>query len=120
MMAEKQFKLAAGDIKPLAEGRGGCFATDMITVQGRKVGYMYREQPDFDQDSGWRFFSGAESEQYLADPQHTAVYDVNTIANYDPAIIPLLASPVGSAFERRGLFKKFVAVPFEAPEEQRG
>ena len=25
--------------------RGGCFATDMITVQGRKVGYMYREPP---------------------------------------------------------------------------
>src|SRR5439155_10155099 len=90
-------------------GRGGCFATDAITVQGRKVGYMYREKPDFEHDSGWRFFSGTESQAELDDPAHTDVYDVNTVANYDPAIIPLLNSPVGSAFERRGLFKKFVA-----------
>jgi hypothetical protein len=117
-MPEKQFKIAAGDMKPLAPGRGGCFATDMITVEGRKVGYMYREEPDFPEDSGWRFFSGTESQEYLDDVSHTAIYDVNTIANYDPAIIPLLDSAVGSAFERRGLFKKFVAVPFEPSGEE--
>jgi hypothetical protein len=112
-MAEKRYKISAEEMKPLAEGRGGCFATDMITVDGYKVGYMYREPLDFPDDSGWRFFSGKESEDYLDDPDHTAIYDVNTIANYDSAIIPLLDTPIGSAFERRGLFKKFVAVPFE-------
>ena len=117
-MAEKQFKIAAGDIKPLVEGRGHCFATDMITVDGRKVGYMYREPPDSEDDSGWRFFAGGESPAYLDDPGNTSVYDVNTIANYDAEIIPLLDSPAGSAFERRGLFrKKFVAVPFEPPDD---
>ena len=60
---------------------------------------------------------GTESAEYLDDVAHTTVYDVNTIANYDPAIIPLLDSAVGSAFERRGLFKKFVAVPFEPDDE---
>jgi hypothetical protein len=117
-MAEKPFKIAAANIKPLAEGRGACMATDAITVEGRKVGYMYREPPDFPEDSGWRFFSGTESQEMLEDPGHTEIYDVNTIANYDPEIIPLLDSPAGSAFERRGIFsKKFVAVPFEPPEE---
>jgi len=117
-MAEKQFKIAGSDMKPLAEGRGGCFATDMITVEGRKVGYMYREKPDFAEDSGWRFFSGTESQEYLDDPANTTIYDVNTIANYDPAIIALLDSTIGSAFERRGLFKRFVAVPFDRPDEE--
>ena len=116
-MAEKQFKIPAANIKPLTPERGGCFATDKITVEGRKVGYMYREEPDFEHDSGWRFFSGTESPEYLDDPANTTVYEVNTIANYDPGIIPLLDSPVGSAFERRGLFKKFVAVPFEPPPD---
>jgi hypothetical protein len=116
-MAEKQFKISGDRIKPLAEGHGGCYATDRITVEGHKVGYMYREKPDFPEDSGWRFFSGKESQDYLEDPGHTAIYDVNTIANYDDAIIPLLGSPVGSAFERRGLFRRFVAVPFEPPAE---
>ena len=118
-MPEKKFKIPAADIKPLATGRGGCFATDAITVDGKKVGYMYREEPDFADDSGWRFFAGNESPEYLDDPANTTVYDVNTIANYDAEIIPLLDSPVGSAFERRGLFKKkFVAVPFEPPGDE--
>ena len=116
-MSERKFKIAGADIKPLAEGHGGCFATDAITVEGRKVGYMYREKPDFDEDSGWRFFSGTESQEYLEDPDYTTIYDVNTIANYDSAIIPLLEAPIGSAFERRGLFRRFVAVPFEPSAE---
>jgi hypothetical protein len=110
-MSNKQFKIPGNQIKPLTAGHGGCFATDMITVDGKKVGYMYREDPDFPNDSGWRFFSGKESEDYLEDATHTEVYDVNTIANYDPAIIPLLDSPIGAAFERRGWFGKFAAVP---------
>lgn len=110
---ERQFKIPGSQIKPLAEGHGTCFATDMITVEGRKVGYMYREKPDSPEDSGWRFFSGKESEEYVNDPSHTTIYDVNTIANYDPAIIPLLDSPIGSAFERRGFFGKLVQVPFD-------
>ena len=117
VMSEKQFKMAGSEIKPIAKGHGGCFATDMITVEGRKVGYMYREKPDFPEDSGWRFFSGEESQDYLEDASHTQIYDVNTIANYDPAIISHLEAPIGSAFERRGWSRKFVAVPFEPPDE---
>ena len=117
-MPDKQFKIPGDQIKPLAEGRGGCYATDMITVEGRKVSYMYREKPEFAEDSGWRFFSGKESQEYLDDSGHTAIYDVNTIANYDQAIIPHLDAPVGSAFERRGWFGKFAPVPFEPPDER--
>ena len=39
------------------------------------------------------------------------LYDVNTIANYDPEIIPFLDSPPGSAFERDAQTGEFVAVP---------
>jgi len=82
----------------------------MITVQGHKVGYMYREEPDFDADSGWRFFAGVESQEYLDDPENLTIYDVNTIANYDPEIIPFLQAPIGSAFEREAGSGKFVEV----------
>jgi hypothetical protein len=61
---------------------------------------MYREAPHDDLDSGWRFLAGDESDDYMADSDRHAVYDVNTIANYDPAIIPLLDAPEGAAFER--------------------
>jgi hypothetical protein len=97
---KKRFRLTADQILPLSPGHGGCFATDMITVAGYRVNFMYRESPDNDLDSGWRFFSGFESEKYTDNPDNFALYDVNTIANYDRDIIPFLDAPIGSAFER--------------------
>ncbi len=101
-MKKKAFKLSADEIQNLAYGYGACFATDQITVEGKAVGYMYREEPVQPEDSGWRFFSGEESQEYVDDLENTSIYDVNTIANYDPAIIPYLDSPAGSAFGRDG------------------
>jgi hypothetical protein len=112
----KKFRLEAREIKPLATGRGGCIATDMITVDGRKVAFMYREEPDNDVDSGWRFMSGFESDEYMDDAANHGAYDVNTIANYDPDIIPFLDSPPGSTFERENGAGPFVAVSdFQSP-----
>lgn len=79
---------------------GGCFASDRITVDGALVGYMYREQPDKNGDSGWRFFAGDESQEYADTPDNFAIYEVNTICNYDPSIIPFLDASIGSAFGR--------------------
>ena len=96
----KQFHLASNQIKKLIEPMGYCIASDRITVDGGKVGYMYREEGDCCNDSGWRFFEGSEDQDYTDDYSHFEVYDINTIANYDMEIIPLLCSPIGSAFER--------------------
>ncbi|MHC5537875.1 DUF2185 domain-containing protein [Singulisphaera rosea] len=116
-MPEKLFKLRSDEIRPLALGHGGCYATDRITVDGLPVGYMYREQADVDFfDSGWRFFSGDESDEYVNDPDNIAIYDVNTIANYDPEIISLLGSPAGSAFARHAGTSEFVPESFTLPE----
>ncbi len=65
---------------------------------------MYREDADNDIDSGWRFMSGDESQAYMDDAANHEVYDVNTIANYDPDIIPFLDAPIGSEFELRGRY----------------
>lgn len=107
---KKKFALSADKIRPLAEGYGGCIATDLITVEGRKVGYMYRTDPDNDQDSGWVFTAGEESLAYMDEAANHGVYDVNTIANYDPDIIPVLDAPIGSAFERQGRSRRLVQV----------
>ena len=87
---KKPFRLRAGQIRSIATGFGACIATDMITCGGRKVGFMYREAAEHNQDSGWRFMSGYESDEYMNDADNHAVYDVNTIANYDAEIIPFL------------------------------
>jgi len=96
----KVFKLSAAQIRRLIPNMGGCYASDRITVDGKPVGYMYREEPDSNIDSGWRFFAGDESQEYADNADNFAIYEVNTICNYDPSVIPHLSAAFGSAFGR--------------------
>jgi hypothetical protein len=108
----KKFLLRSDQIKPVAEGLGACMASDRITLDGKRVGYMYREDPSEKHDSGWRFFSGDESIAYTENPENFAFYDVNTIANYDRSIVPLLEVTAPCAFERGDSEQEFhAAIP---------
>src|SRR5262245_7816759 len=111
----KKYGLAPAQIKPLAIGYGACIATDMITVHGRKVGYMVREETARQHDSGWSFTSGEESQEYMDDPRNHGVYDVNTIANYCPDITEHLDSPPRSAFVRDRETGKLVPIEYQPP-----
>ncbi len=111
MSINKDFKLKASDIIQLIEPMGGCIATDKITVEGELVDYMVREEPMNEIDSGWQFFSGTETQEYVDDPNNSAIYDVNTIANYDRAIIPYLNLPAGAQLERIRGTDKFQMIP---------
>ena len=107
----RDYHVKAEDVKSLLpnwKGADGCIATNRITVEGYKVGYCYREKPDGDWDSGWRFTAGDESEEYMDDPNNAGIYKLNTICNDDPDIIPLLNTPAPCAFERdeNGVFQQ--------------
>jgi hypothetical protein len=98
----KNWHIKIEDMKELFHWDEGeaCLATDRITVDGCKVGYMYRQPPDHAADSGWRFTAGDESEEYMGNLGNSSNYTLNMIANDDPEIIPFLTAPVGSAFYR--------------------
>lgn len=97
---KKRFLIAPDQFEELVAPMGYCFATDRITVDGAPVGYMYREDADSDDDSGWRFFSGDEPQDYVDDPANVMMYRVNEIANYDQDIIPFLETAAPCEFER--------------------
>ena len=107
----RDYYVKAEDMKNLLpdwEGADGCIATNRITMEGYKVGYCYREEPDGGWDSGWRFTAGDESEAYMDDPNNAGIYKLNTICNDDPDIISLLNTPAPCAFERdeNGVFQQ--------------
>ena len=107
----RNYHVKAEDVKDLLpdwEGADGCIATNRITVEGCKVGYCYREEPDGGWDSGWRFTAGDERDEYMDDPNNAGIYKLNTICNDDPDIIPLLNTPAPCAFERdeNGVFQQ--------------
>lgn len=116
---KKDFYLKSDEIYPLLTGWNepeGCIASDRIMVDGCKVGYMYREEPDEGvPDSGWRFTAGDEEDEYMDDPDHAGLYALNTVCNYDRDIIPLLHAPYGTAYARGedGLFHEEEFTPRE-------
>ena len=110
-MEEKKYKRRPEQNIELVKNMGYCLASDKITVEGLPIGFMYREVPEEEMDSGWRFLSGTEEQDYIDDPINSNIFDVNTIANFDQAIIPYLKMAYGSEMERipgEDKFRKYV------------
>lgn len=80
--------------------RGACFCTKKVSFEGMKVGFMYREEPNFELDNGWRIFSGTETQEYVDNAQNARAININTIIDIDPAILPYLDLPIGTELER--------------------
>jgi hypothetical protein len=107
-MSHYRFKLKPEEIEKMIPEMGSCIASDKITIQGLPVGFMYREEPQDENDTGWRFIAGTESQEFIDDPLNSMVFEVNVIANYDPAIIPYIHLPVGSELERMEETDQFI------------
>lgn len=100
--SEFKYKLKPDQILKLIDSTEGCIASNRITIDGCKVGFMYREEPYRNSwpDTGWRFMAGDESDEYMGNAMNHNIYQVNTICNYDHDIIPFLDSKPGSAYIR--------------------
>ena len=79
----------------------------LIMKEGWDVGWLCREEPDNDGDSGWRIFAGAEDEDDLDKPGSFSRQPLEAVVDLDPTIEGFLDSPVGSAFERIGDTDRF-------------
>ncbi len=72
----------------------------MVTVNGKSVDYMIRSEPKREDDSGWIFYGGGETQEYIDNPNNTSLMSVNTIANYDLEVVSFLTYPIGTEVER--------------------
>lgn len=110
LQLDKQFLSVENRKNHLMDWQGalGCVVSDKISVDGCKVGYMYREEPLGEEDSGWVFFEGNESEEYCANWANHEVFHLGIACNYDLDIVPHLKAPYGSTFQRdhSGRFQK--------------
>jgi len=82
------------------ENFGYVVATKKVINDKRKVCFMYREEPSDQQDSGWRFGCGDETQEYYDDPNNLVICSINAVLGVDPSIKPYLSAKVNSAFER--------------------
>lgn len=91
-----------------------CMVTKRILDDGQPVGYLYREEPAAENDSGWRFTASDESDEYMDDSKNVAYVSLGAVLNRDDSFRDLLEAPSGSAFIRNPQTGTFVALPPEA------
>jgi hypothetical protein len=77
-----------------------CFVTKRVLDEGFSVGYLYREEPDREDDSGWRVTSNTESDEYMDDSANIAYVSLGAVLSRDDSFVDLLDHPAGSAFVR--------------------
>lgn len=88
------------ELQDLVYTPGYSIVSNHILNDGFPILFMYREDPIEKEDSGWRFLSGQEEQEYLDDPQNSRFIGLNTMANMDASIIPHLKKKKGTELER--------------------
>lgn len=77
-----------------------CVVSKKVTIEGWKVGFMVREEPGDDEDSGWQFYAGDEDDEYTNDVQNIELCRLYSVTGIDPALTDHLESPVGTRLVR--------------------
>lgn len=90
-----------------------CFVTKRVLYEGYRVGYLYREDPDEERDSGWRVTSNTETDEYMDDAENIAYVSLGAVLSKDDSFISLLEQPAGSIFVRDPETGEFIRVANE-------
>jgi hypothetical protein len=93
-----------------------CYVSHRVLNDGVRVGYLYREVPDGDNDSGWRMMAGDESDEYINDSANLSFVSLGAVLREDASIVELLETPAPCAFVRSDDGKKFKAT--DPPESE--
>lgn len=79
----------------LKRALGQCVVSQRI-IEGGAIGFFYREAPQFEQDSGWRFFSDEDDDEYVANPEHFVLTPLAEVRRHFPNIEPFLQMSEGA------------------------
>ena len=101
------------EIRTLVKMSGYSMVSKQILEDGLPILFMYREDPIDEEDTGWRFLSGQEDQDYLDDADNSKFIGVNTVANMDETIISYLWKPVGTELEKMDGNKEFTSIEFD-------
>ncbi|GHV59886.1 hypothetical protein FACS1894182_14600 [Bacteroidia bacterium] len=68
-------------------------------LEADHIGYCYRDEPETNIDSGWRFLYGDEDEAFLDNPVNSEAIYPEDMLSINPALDVILGAPVGLEFE---------------------
>lgn len=79
-----------------------CLASSLIlNERPMPIRFFYKESPQHENDTGFRFYSGLESDDFLMSAEAALVAPIDSMVRIDESIEKLLlSSEVGSVWER--------------------
>ena len=79
-----------------------CLASSLIlNERPLPIRFFYKEDPHHENDTGFRFYSGQETDEFLLDENAACVAPLDCLERLDPSITALVKqSQVGSVWER--------------------
>ena len=89
-----------GDPRWLDCAEKSAYVSKLVFEGERTLRFAYREDPDNEEDSGWRLFTGLETDQYVNDPKNIRICNVGWLTDFDPTLFEIFKSDYGSVFER--------------------
>ncbi len=101
---------------PAASEKAALCSSGVVGPERKEVLFAYRQEPDNDQDSGWRFLRGDESETFLADPTNCLVCPLSLVFAMDPSLEDLTRSADGAAFRRASVDARWEPIDHYDPE----
>lgn len=94
---------------PLLEKK--VFVSRRCHEQDVRPGYVYREDPDNDRDSGWRALVGDESHEEVDDPANVLLQALGFLLDRWPELRPVLETdPTNGAWAWDGEVERYVPV----------
>ena len=78
------------------ENAGGAVVSRRILDGTGHVKWLLREEPAHPMDSGWRFLSELDDDEYANDPANMVTLEFSTVAAIEPAVFAIYHLPVGS------------------------
>jgi hypothetical protein len=92
-----------GDPRWIDSSELRALVSNMCLEKGNGVRFLYREEPDRSEDSGWRMFSGNEPEGYCDNASNIRLMNVAYMLDRDPTLLEPLKAGAGAVFEREKL-----------------
>ena len=106
-----------GDPRSIDSAEQKALVSGICFDEGECVRFLYREEADRGEDSGWRMFTGHESEDYSNDAKNVRIVDVGWMLDKDPSLLEPLKHGVGVAFERSDSGSRWQLLDDWKPEE---
>ena len=75
-------------------------STQVMGPNRLPVCYAFRQEPNNEYDSGWHFWSGSESQEFVDNSENFGICPLKSFLDMDASLKEILDTPVGSAWER--------------------